>query len=220
MSYSVKRENMVQGQIRPFGITKQNILKAFLDTPKEEFVPVKYKEVTYTDIAIPIDKETSILENKIIAKALEELNIQDSDTALVVGTKLGYVAALLSLLAKNVVCLETNSQLFELAKSNFERLGIRNITQIHQDSYTQFNNPSKENYINKIFINGSCDIIPKSLFDILVTGGKIFAIVGSEPRMFATVYTKIDDKKIGKDILLETCAQRIIKATNPNTFNF
>ena len=54
MDYEQARVNMVTQQIRTWDVTNKKILKLFYKTPREDFVPAKYRSLAFADLSIPL----------------------------------------------------------------------------------------------------------------------------------------------------------------------
>src|SRR5690606_3859360 len=52
--FATARRNMIEGQLRPNGVTDARVLRAFSDTPRELFVPASKRPVAYIDEDIEV----------------------------------------------------------------------------------------------------------------------------------------------------------------------
>jgi protein-L-isoaspartate(D-aspartate) O-methyltransferase len=142
-SFKQKREDMVQ-KIASKGITNERILNAFSETPREEFVPEKYRELAYLDRPLPIGHDVTISQPYVVALMCDVLDLQENSKVLDIGTGSGYQAAILSHLCKEVVTIERIEELAKQAKKRLERLGYNNVQVIHGDGSKGY--PSKSPY--------------------------------------------------------------------------
>ena len=55
--YKAARENMIESQIRPNGITESRVIAAFAAVPREVFVSEGRASVAYMDEDVPLDDE-------------------------------------------------------------------------------------------------------------------------------------------------------------------
>jgi len=76
------RKNVIEQQIRPWGGLNYIANNALKDTPREDFVPKKYKNLTFADIEIPLTDKAKMLFPKIEGRLLDALNIQKHETVL------------------------------------------------------------------------------------------------------------------------------------------
>ena len=109
------REHLVETQLVPRGIRDPRVLEAFRTVPREAFVPDALAPRAYEDCALPIEHGQTISQPYIVARTLEALGLRGEERALEIGTGTGYVAALLTRLAREVVSIE---RIPELAASS------------------------------------------------------------------------------------------------------
>ncbi|OAD21997.1 Protein-L-isoaspartate(D-aspartate) O-methyltransferase, partial [Candidatus Thiomargarita nelsonii] len=96
------RFNMIEQQIRPWEVLEQRILDLISDVPREDFVPMAYRNLAFADINIPLAHDQTMMSPKLEGRLLQTLNISAKDTVLEIGTGSGYLTALLAKLAKHV----------------------------------------------------------------------------------------------------------------------
>ena len=61
-----QRKNMVESQIRPSDITDRRIIRAMLETPREQFVPTDLKPLAYMDDEIALTKSAPGVEARAL----------------------------------------------------------------------------------------------------------------------------------------------------------
>src|SRR5713226_6956515 len=96
VQYTHDRAQMVETQLRKRGIRDARVLEAMLRIPRHEFVPPEYKWQAYGDHPIPIGENQTISQPFIIARSLQALSLDGSESVLEVGTGSGYQSALLA----------------------------------------------------------------------------------------------------------------------------
>ena len=74
-SLDTARFNMVQQQIRPWGVNDNRVLETLAAIPRERFVPAAYRGLAYADIEIPLGQGQTMLAPKIVARLLQALSI-------------------------------------------------------------------------------------------------------------------------------------------------
>jgi protein-L-isoaspartate(D-aspartate) O-methyltransferase len=71
-----------------------------------------------------------------------------------------------------------------------------------------------------IVLNGSVQAIPTGLLDKLNVGGRLFAVVGEDPSMSATLITHQQNGRMTEEQLFETSLARLPSAEEKDLFNF
>src|SRR3954451_21442886 len=111
---SQARRTMVDCQIRANDVTDPRLLEAFLETPREAFLPADQQAIAYLDMDIPIvggPLPRYLIEPTVLAKLLQAARIGASDTVLDIGIATGYSTAILGRVAGHVVGLESDAAL-------------------------------------------------------------------------------------------------------------
>jgi len=170
MNFKKQREEMIKNQIFSRGITDREILKAFNQVPREEFVGKEYRDITYSDQPLPIDYGVTISQPYIVALMCQILDVNKSDKILDIGTGSGYQAAILSHLCKKVVSIERIRELSDNARVRLSNLGYENIEVIYGDGFKGY---EKESPYDGIVSAASTEEIPKSWKEQLKLNGRI-----------------------------------------------
>jgi protein-L-isoaspartate(D-aspartate) O-methyltransferase len=126
-NYAARRAAMVENQLRARGIWDERVLGAMATVPREEFVPPRLRHRAYADSALPIGGEQTISQPWIVAAICQELALTGPERVLEVGTGSGYSAAVLALLAAEVVSIERDPELSRSARRVLATLGVGNI---------------------------------------------------------------------------------------------
>jgi len=179
------RYNMIQQQIRPWVVQDENVLQALEDVRREDFVPPAAYDQAFMDVEIPLGIGGQVmLCPKVDARMANDLEIQPSDRVLEIGTGSGYSAALLGRLAKEVLTLEINPELAEMARENLQSAGAGNVTVRVADGSQD---ALPEGPFDVIVLSGSVEVLPAALLEQLSDGGRLGAIVGQAPVMRFTL---------------------------------
>ncbi|HET9843285.1 MAG TPA: protein-L-isoaspartate O-methyltransferase [Gammaproteobacteria bacterium] len=210
------RLNMIHSQVRPWDVRDEKVLNMMNTIPREQFVPKEFEDVAYSDCAIPLNETHKMLAPKVVARALQALAIQPTETALEIGTGTGYVTALLSHLANHVYSIEIDPMLLNIAKRNLSQ-GYKNVTL--ELGNAVFGWQSHAPYA-VIFVSGSYPLgLPTALETQILPGGRCFAIIGQEPNMQAVLYTRTS-KRLKPEVLFETSSAALLHAPHPQEFTF
>ena len=182
------RYNMIQQQIRPWVVQDVRVIAALETVRREDFVPPASYELAFMDVEIPLGVGgQSMLSPKVDARMANDLAIQPHERVLEIGTGSGYSAALLGSVAKEVVTLEINPELAEMARENLASAGAANVTVRVADGSKDV---LAEGPFDVIVLSGSVEVLPESLLDHLKDGGRLGAIVGQAPMMRFTLVTR------------------------------
>jgi protein-L-isoaspartate(D-aspartate) O-methyltransferase len=146
------------------------------------------------------------------ARMLQALDVQNGESVLEIGTGCAYMTALLADLSGSVVTLDTQDLLQpgirgSLANVSFE---TGSINEGWQD----------KSAFDVIVLNGSVQTVPEELLAKLNDGGRLFAVVGDEPVMTATLIRKELNGSLSEEALFETLLPRLPAAEQKDIFNF
>ena len=174
MDFKIARKNMVENQIRANKVTSLNVINAFLDVPREKFVPDALQEISYVNEDIQLSRNRFMMKPMILARLFQSLNLKGNENILHVGSNSGYGSAILSRMCSSVISLESDKKLFETSIHTFSNMGFDNVVPLHG---SMENGVEKEAPFDIIFIEGSIETEPKSLFGQLNENGKLIAII-------------------------------------------
>ena len=166
---------MVYQQIQARGVSDKQILKAFLNVPRHEFVSLEYVKFAYTDSPLPIDEGQTISQPFIVAYMTDILDLNPTDRILEVGTGSGYQAAILSQICDSVFTIELFETLSRQAEEVFKKLGYKNIYCKIGDGYQGWNEKAP---FDAIIVTCSPTHVPDPLKEQLAEGGRMIIPVG------------------------------------------
>jgi len=168
------RKNMVNGQISTNGVITPKILEAFENTPRELFVPEKYKDLACNDEDIPLGQGRFILEPSVHAKMIQALEPKADDVVLEIGGGTGYGAAILSPLVSTVVVTESEPECIAKAQKLWDSLGLCNIA-VFEGPLAK-GNPEHGPY-DSIIIKGAVSSVPEQILNQLNEGGQLICVI-------------------------------------------
>jgi protein-L-isoaspartate(D-aspartate) O-methyltransferase len=192
--FSIARQKMVDGQVRPSDVTDFRIIDAMLAVPREAFVPQNKQALAYLDIDLDVSEGGSekrfLIKPVVTAKMLQAAEIKDTDKVLVVGCATGYAAAVVARLAGQVTATESDSALAARAKDVLAQLGIGNATVRTAD-------PSEGDAANApydvIMLNGATAVTPDRLYRQLRDGGRLVGVFAMAQPQRAMIVTHSHD---------------------------
>lgn len=117
------RAEMVKGQLRGRGIVDERVLSAMGRVPRELFLPEDRRRRAYHDGAVDIGGGQTMSQPWIVAAMCAALDLSGGERVLDVGTGCGYAAAVLSLLADEVISVEVDPELAARARTVTRELG-------------------------------------------------------------------------------------------------
>lgn len=218
------RYNMVEQQIRPWNVLDAGVLELLSRVRREDFVPPSYQGLAFIDTEIPLNPDAQeaarlgqvMLAPRVDARMLQDLQIQPTDRVLEIGAGSGYMAALLAARAERVVSLEINAELAEMARENLRDAGVQN-ADVRQGDGARDAIP--DGPFDVIVLSGSVAEVPSHLLALLRDGGRLGAIVGSEPVMRFTVTRRTGDR-FETTSPWDTIAPRLVNFPEPSGFTF
>jgi protein-L-isoaspartate(D-aspartate) O-methyltransferase len=176
MSLEEEKKNLI-GQLKDIGYLKTPaVIKAFLETRREDFIPSENRKLAYADEPLPIRNGQTISAPHMVALMTELLEPKKTDKILEVGSGSGYQAAILCRLAGKVITIELEPELAVFAEGNLKKAGCGNVKVLCADGSLGY---AKEQPFDKIIVTCGCEEIPKPLVEQLKEGGIIIAPVGS-----------------------------------------
>ncbi len=171
-------------------ITDERVLKAMLQVERDKFVPKESAHLAYEDIPLPIGNGQTISQPYIVAMMTQALDLKGTEKVLEIGTGSGYQAAILSLLAKEVVSIERQKALADGASKKLPELGFNNV-KVHL-SESNLGWPQGAPY-DAILVTAGAPKVPQSLINQLADGGRLVIPVGTLYEQDLIKITRIDD---------------------------
>jgi protein-L-isoaspartate(D-aspartate) O-methyltransferase len=211
------RFNMVEQQIRPWQVLDPAVLHTLQHIARELFVPAAYQALAYTDTEIPLGHGQAMVAPRIDARLMHDVALKPTDKVLEIGTGSGYLTALLADRSHLVVSLEINPELHAKARTNLQGAGISNVDLRMADGSA---GASDAGPFDAIVLGGSVYEVSQALLDQLKVGGRLIAIVGEEPVMQATLYTRTSASAWDNKALWDTTAPRLLGFKQPSRFTF
>ncbi len=211
------RFNMVEQQIRPWQVLDPAVLHTMQHIARELFVPAAYQALAYTDTEIPLGHGQAMVAPRIDARLMHDVALKPTDKVLEIGTGSGYLTALLADRSHHVVSLEINPELHARARANLQGAGISNVDLRMADGSAGALDAGP---FDAIVLGGSVYEVPQALLDQLKVGGRLIAIVGEEPVMQATLYTRTSASAWDHKALWDTTAPRLLGFKQPSRFTF
>ena len=173
--YAREREAMVDQHLKRRGISEQYILDAFLAVPREAFISDDHAHLAYGDHPLPIEAGQTISQPYIVALMIQAARIGPGDRVLEVGAGSGYAAAVISRIGAQVIAIERQHELVEVARERLWRLGYENVQIVEGDGTRGW--PEEAPY-DAILAAASGSHVPPALIAQLAPGGRLVMPVG------------------------------------------
>jgi len=228
MNTELARFNMIEQQIRPWDVLDPAVLALLATVRREDFVPPAMRALAFVDTQVPLLPASAgvpsavMLEPKVEARLLQQLQVQRHHKVLEIGAGSGFMAALLGHRAMQVITLESHPELAALARDNLARNAVANVSVVEVSSEQGAQGLAAEGPFDSIVLSGSVTEVPHVLLQQLKPGGRLAAIVGQEPIMRARLYTRStdSDKAWTQTDLFDTLAPRLEGFPTASRFHF
>ncbi len=224
-NFDKARFNMIEQQIRPWEVLDARVLALLSEVRREQFVPEAYQALALADLEIPLSQPSvdgeCMWPPKVEARALQDLDLQPTDNVLEIGTGSGYMAALMGHLAAHVLSIEINPALAKQAKANLQAAGAHRVeVKVADAAASRFAACVDKAPYDAILISGSIAEVPSDLLELLRVGGRLFAVVGQQPMMRATLVRRTSEAAFHTEQPWDIVVPRMRHFPEPSRFQF
>ncbi|MBT9490082.1 MAG: protein-L-isoaspartate O-methyltransferase [Rubrivivax sp.] len=209
MNTELARFNMIEQQIRPWDVLDPTVLSLLAAVRREDFVPAALQGMAFVDAQVPLPGGQHMLEPRVEARLLQELQVQRHEKVLEIGTGSGFMAALLGHRAQQVVTLECDPALAKQARAQLQRAGLTNVSVRDVSAAAGARGLAAEGPFDAILLSGSVASVPQVLLQQLKPGGRLLAIVGDQPVMRARLFSRAGEAAWSDTDLFDTTAPRL-----------
>ena len=126
MNLEKNREVMIENQLRPNKITNSNVLQAFMNTSKEQFISEDKINICYSDQDIFIKDRRGYLKNLHLAQILHFADIKNDEKVLHIGGLTGYLSVLISKLCNKIYVTDNDQSFVDKIIKNFSNNEVTN----------------------------------------------------------------------------------------------
>jgi len=215
-NFEQARFNMIEQQIRPWEVLDQRVLDTLASMPREDFVPERYRNLAFSDVAIPLGHGEVMLKPPIEGRILQALAPRPVDQVLEVGTGSAYLTACLARLAAGVTSVDIVPEFIEAARPKLKAHGIGNVALHVGDASRAWG----EHRYGVIAVTGSVAMLADSWRQSLSLGGRLFIVVGQPPVMEALLVTRTGEREWIEESLFDTELPPLRNAEPHKTFEF
>ncbi|HEU4961209.1 MAG TPA: protein-L-isoaspartate O-methyltransferase [Sphingomonas sp.] len=164
------RDAMVASQLRTNAVNDPRVVAAMARVPREAFLPESQRGLAYRDTAVPLAHGRAANLPIATGKLLTQARIRPVDHVLLVGAAGGYAAAVLALLAADVVAVESDPALLAIAGPALKPYA--NVSLVEGDLIAGA--PAGAPY-DLMMIDGAVERIPDALIAQVKPGGRVVA---------------------------------------------
>jgi protein-L-isoaspartate(D-aspartate) O-methyltransferase len=188
--FAAQRAEMVERQLRRRGIRDERVLAAMTTVPRELFVPARYRRRAYADSALSIGHGQTISQPWIVAAICEALALEGSERVLEIGTGSGYSAAVLAMLAREVITVERIEELAAAARRLLAEIGIgERVEVVVGDGSAGL--PDRAPY-EAIAVHAAAPSPPPTLIEQLAPGGRLVIPIATDASDMLTVFRRVE----------------------------
>ena len=216
MDAHLENTAMVLGQIKPLSNISQNILEALYGIDRKDYTPIELRDFSYIEKNIHIGKNRYLLKPAITAKLLSALELENTETILIIGSTTGYSAALSSKIAETVICIEQDHDLIDFSEKIAIENSMNNIVFIKNEMNKGY--PEQGPY-TCILIEGAIEEEPSLILEQLAEGGRLVTILNDNENGSAIKYSKINGQ-ITNQFLFSMDAPVLESFKKSKKFNF
>jgi protein-L-isoaspartate(D-aspartate) O-methyltransferase len=126
MNLEKNREVMIENQLRPNKITNSDVLQAFMNTSKEQFISEDKINICYSDQDIFIKDRRGYLKNLHLAQILHFADIKNDEKVLHIGGLTGYLSVLISKLCNKIYVTDNDQSFVDNIIKNFSNNEVTN----------------------------------------------------------------------------------------------
>ena len=163
------------------------VIEAMREVPRHKFVLGPLAQLAYEDSPLPIGFDKTVSQPFIVALMTDLLEAGPEDGVLDVGTGLGYQAAILSRLARQVWTVEIVEEFAAEAEVRLRRLGYANIALRTGDGSRGW---AEHAPFDRILVAAAAEEPPRALLDQIEPGGRLVMPVGSPESQTLAVFDK------------------------------
>jgi protein-L-isoaspartate(D-aspartate) O-methyltransferase len=190
------RFDRAQAMIENKDVWREKELRAYLLTPREEFVLERNRARAYDHAFLDIGYGVTISGPHLVGRMTSTIDVQPGERVLEIGTGSGYQSAVLSHLTDQVYTIEIIEPLGKRSAANYDRLiaaGYPELGNIHTKIADGYFGWADAAPFDKIIVTCGIDHIPPPLLQQLKAGGIMVIPIGPPGRQHVLEVKKVAD---------------------------
>jgi protein-L-isoaspartate(D-aspartate) O-methyltransferase len=186
-------------QLRQAGVTDHNVTEALETTPRDQFTPRPFEADAWENVELPIDCGQSMTRPVTVGVMVQALGAQEVHSVLEIGCGTGYVAAVLSRLARRVYSMDRYRTLVDKARALLERLHLAAQIEVrHGDGLAGWPEAAP---FDRILLMGAVAELPPELGRQLAPGGVVVMPVERAGRVVVVRLAKQPDGAFAETVV-------------------
>jgi protein-L-isoaspartate(D-aspartate) O-methyltransferase len=181
---------------RAAGVRDVRVLEAVAAVPRAAYVPADRRREADVDRPIPIAGRQVTTQPSLVAAMVEALSLQGAERVLEIGAGLGYQAAVLARLAREVWSVERRAELAEPARANLAAEGVANAHVVVGDGTEGL--PEHAPY-DAIVVAAAYPRVPPPLAAQLGPGGRLVQPIGPSGAEDVTLFRRRPDGVLARE---------------------
>lgn len=133
-SFATARQSMVDSQLRPTKVTHAAVLEAMRRIPREIFLARELAPLAYADQDVALGHGRFLMAPLAFARLAQLLAPVEGERILVVGSGVGYGAAVLAACGARVTALDLDERLLAVGRAAHQELGLGITSQLGDPS--------------------------------------------------------------------------------------
>jgi protein-L-isoaspartate(D-aspartate) O-methyltransferase len=194
--YAGQRRQLI-GVMQERGIRDLNVLRAFDQVHRHEFLPEAVRHRAYEDAPVPIGYGQTASQPSLQALYMQVMNLQPGDRVLEIGTGCGFQTAVLARLVDRVYSVERIRELSVRSREKLDQLRISNVALLVGDGTIGW---SRYAPFDCILVAAAAPDVPQPLLDQLAPGGRMLIPVGGRDMQQLMLITRDGDRFTEREV--------------------
>lgn len=201
INFDQARTQMVDQQVRGWGVLDPSVIEVMERLPRERFMPEAYRNLAYADSEIPIGLGELALRPSIQGRILQAAQVGRGQRVLEIGTGTGYLTACLAALGGRVRSVDIHADFVRQAHRSLAGEGFEDVDLAEEDAHTL---AAEGPEWDVIVVTGSLPAADASFPERLAEGGRLVWIVGEAPSMRVELVVRAAAREWRTEGLFET----------------